>query len=303
LTLTTDDEARRRELADFLRTRRARLPLEVLGQFSAGRRRTPGLRREELAQLAGVGVTWYTWLEQARPIRVSTQVLESLARALNLTAEERAHLFELAHGGQPLSSAPDDTVPPAIQRVLDQQGNSPAYVLGQRWDLLAWNSAATRVFTDFATLPADLRNIVWYMFTDPNLRRMLVDWERQAQRQLAQFRASSARHAGDPRFGKLVEALSARSAEFRAWWPRHDVQARPEARKDLDHPHVGRLALEQTTFHFDVSPEVRLVLYTPLDEAGTAAKLARLTEGYFRSDRHNLANALEARIATPARDQ
>lgn len=276
---TTDDEARRRELADFLRTRRARLRPEALGQPAAGRRRTPGLRREELAQLAGVGVTWYTWLEQARPIRVSDQVLESLTRALGLTAEERAHLFNLARGEKPRSHATDEAIHPAIQRVLDQQGNSPAYVLGERWDLLAWNTAATRVFTDFATLPAGLRNIVWYMFADPTLRAMLVDWERQAQRQLAQFRASSARHAGAPSFSQLVQALSARSPEFRAWWPQHDVLGRPEARKDLDHSIVGRLALEQTTFHFDTNPDLRLVLYTPLAEHDTAEKLARLAVG------------------------
>ena len=273
---TTDQEARRRELADFLRTRRARLRPEAMGLANGARRRTPGLRREEIAQLAGVGVTWYTWLEQARPIRVSAQVLESLARTLGLSAEERTHLFDLAHGeGEPIIP-PDEVVNLAIRRVLDQQNPSPAYVLGRRWDLLAWNAAATRVFTNFAGLPEGFQNIVWYMFADPSLRRMLVDWERQAQRQLAQFRASSARHTGDPSFTRLVEALRAQSPEFRHWWVRHDVLGRPEARKDLNHPVVGRLALEQTTFHADTNPDLRLVLYTPLPEENTAEKLLEL---------------------------
>ncbi|HEX5416430.1 MAG TPA: helix-turn-helix transcriptional regulator [Chloroflexota bacterium] len=282
---TTDQEARRRELADFLRTRRARLRPEEVGLANGGRRRTPGLRREELAQLAGVGITWYTWLEQARPIRVSAQVLESLARTLGLSVEERTHLFDLAHGEGEVVSPPEEVVNPAIRRVLDQQEPCPAYVLGRRWDLLAWNAAATRVFADFVGLPEGFRNIVWYMFTDAGLRRMLVDWERQAQRQLAQFRASSARHAGDPAFTQFVEALRAHSPEFRQWWARHDVLGRPEARKDLDHPLVGRLALEQTTFHADTNPELRLVLYTPLAEESTTAKLLQLAHSGKEGDR------------------
>lgn len=271
-----DDAARRRELADFLRTRRARLRPEDVGLPAAGRRRTPGLRREELAQLAGVGITWYTWLEQARDIRVSPQVLESLARALGLRAEEQAHLFDLAQGASPRAAGLAETVNPALQRVLDQQEPSPAYILGRRWDLLAWNSAARRVFRDFADLPEGFRNIVWYMFTDATLRRLLIDWEHQARRQLAQFRASSARHTGDPAFTRLITALMDAAPEFRLWWPHHDVLGRPEARKDLDHPRVGRLALEQTTFHVDTNPDLRLVLYTPLPEDDTEEKLALL---------------------------
>ncbi len=272
-----DDRERRRELADFLRTRRGRLAPERVGLPRGARRRTPGLRREEVAQLADVGTTWYTWLEQERAIRVSAQVLDSIARALQLDGAERRHLFLLAD--QPLPPLPppfEERVSPALQRLLDAQGRNPAYVVGRRWDRIAWNGAARAVFDDFPTLPPRERNTVWRLFTDPTKRRFHVDWVGTAQHVLAQFRADSARHVGDPWFTELIDDLHRASPEFRAWWPRHDVWGNPDGRKELEHPCSGRLVLEHTTLQVPDAPDLKVIMYTPLPEADTAVKLAGL---------------------------
>ena len=157
------------------------------------RRRAPGLRRAEVAQLAGVSVDWYTWLEQGRPITVSTQVLESLVQALHLHTHERAHLFFLAHQQPPPERAMEpETVSPTLQRFLDHQGLSPAFVIGRRWDVVAWNEAARVVFGDYSQMTTHERNTVWRIFTSPTHRHQLVDWEGYARRVLAQFRATMA---------------------------------------------------------------------------------------------------------------
>ena len=193
------EDQRLQELGDFLRTRRARLAPEDVGLPRGNRRRAPGLRRAEVAQLAGVSVDWYTWLEQGRPITVSTQVLESLVQALHLNANEREHLFFLAHQQPPPERAMEpETVSATLQHFLDHQGLSPAFVLGRRWDVVAWNEAARVVFGDFGQMTTLERNAVWRIFTSPTHRQLLVDWEGDARRVLAQFRASCGRYPGDP---------------------------------------------------------------------------------------------------------
>lgn len=270
-----DDERRRAVLADFLRTRRARVTPADVGLPPGPRRRTPGLRREEVAQVANVSAAWYTWLEQGRDIRASRGVLESITAALRLTPDERRHLFLLAD--QPLGATPSpasETVSPAHQRVLDGLGVNPAYMTGRRSDILAWNRAATTVLGDFAALPARERNAIWRLFATVDCH-LFADWKDFAQRALAQFRADSARYVGDPWFAKLIDDLHGVSPEFRAWWPRHDVLGTPDGRKVLNHPTAGRLALEHTTFQVPDAPDLKLVVYTPL-EADTATRLARL---------------------------
>ncbi len=270
-----DDERRRAALADFLRTRRARVTPAAAGLPPGPRRRTPGLRREEVAQVASVSAAWYTWLEQGRDIRASRGVLESIAAALRLTPDERRHLFLLAD--QPLGAAlspASETVSAAHQRVLDGLGVNPAYMTGRRSDILAWNRAATAVLGDFAALPARERNTIWRLFATADCH-LFADWEDLAQRALAQFRADSARYVGDPWFAELIDDLQRVSPEFRAWWPRHDVLGMPDGRKVLNHPTAGRLALEHTTFQVPDAPDLKLVVYTPL-EADTATRLARL---------------------------
>ena len=265
------------ELAEFLRSRRARLLPADVGLPPGARRRTPGLRREEVADLAGIGTTWYTWLEQGRDIRVSADVLDNLARALRLTPDERAHLFRVAHRQPPPRAlAPWEEASPSARRLLATFGGAPAYIMGRRWDLLAWNAAATAVFGDFEALPDGERNMVRLIFTDGELRRRFVDWEGTARGVLALFRADRGRYADDPWFAEVIDDLRRVSPEFGRWWPRHDVRERAAERKEVEHPVVGRLVLEPTTLQLAGSSDLKLVVYAPLPEEDTARKLQRL---------------------------
>jgi transcriptional regulator with XRE-family HTH domain len=270
-------EARRREFGAFLRSRREKLTPASAGLPEGFRRRTPGLRREEVALLAGVGTTWYTWLEQGRDVRPSAEVLSALADALRLDPAERRHLFTLSD--RPSAEAPSrgpEDVPDALQRMLASLAGQPTYVLGRRWDVLAWNAAAVAVFGDYSLLQGDARNSVHRVFTDPAHRQLLVDWEIVAANSLAMFRADSARYAGDPDFERLISTLMQASPEFRAWWPRQDVLRPLTGHKRLRHPKGGLMTFEYTALAVMDRPDMKLVVYTPLDEDGTGDKLKRL---------------------------
>jgi transcriptional regulator with XRE-family HTH domain len=271
-----DGTRRRDELADFLRTRRNALQPEDVGLPGGGRRRTPGLRREEVAQLAGVGATWYTWLEQARDVRASRDVLEALARALQLTAAERDHLLLLGRGSRAPAAAPVEHVAPAVRRLVECLEGSPAYVLGRRWDFLAWNDAAAAVFGDPEDLPPQRRNHVWRVFADRERRAFFPDWQNSARIMLAKFRADCDRHVGDPWFEELLDALRDVSPEFRAWWKAHEVHGDGDGRKLIVHPVAGRMKFEHAVFRHAETPEHRLILYSPLPDEDTPAKVARL---------------------------
>jgi transcriptional regulator with XRE-family HTH domain len=279
-TADGNGDRRRAELADFLRTRRAALQPEDVGLPSGGRRRTPGLRREEVAQLAGVGATWYTWLEQGREVRASLDVLEALARALRLTAAERAHLILLGRGEEaPACKPPPERISPTLRRVIENLGPNPAYVLGRRWDYLAWNRAACAVFGKFDRLTPNARNHLWLTFMDPARRELFTDWERGIRLAVAKFRADSARHLGDPAFEELIGVLRSSSPEFRRLWERHEVARAGTGRKVLRHPVEGLLVFEHAVFNPADSPDQRMILYSPLPEHDTPAKLARLLGG------------------------
>jgi transcriptional regulator with XRE-family HTH domain len=275
----TNGDRRRAELADFLRTKRANLQPEHVGLPDSGRRRTPGLRREEVALLAGVGTTWYTWLEQGRDVRASLEVLEALARALQLTPAERTHVILLGRGEEaPPCKAPTETLSPTLQTLVEGIGPGPAFLLGRRWDYLAWNKPFERVF---GWEPGDeplSRNHVWLWFMDPARRTLCGDWSTNARLLVAKFRADSARNIGDPAFEELIAALESSSPEFRKLWKRHEVSGSGEGRKELTHPVVGRLAFAHAVFFHGERSEQRLVLYTPLCELDTQAKLAQLQE-------------------------
>jgi transcriptional regulator with XRE-family HTH domain len=270
-------EGRRRELAAFLRSRRERLRPADVGLPEGSRRRTPGLRREELAMIAGVGTTWYTWLEQGRDVKPSPQVMRALADALKLGEAERQHLFLLGakDGGHP-AGLPPETVGEPLRRMLDNLTHQPAQVLGRRWDVLAWNRAADMLFGGYETLDRDERNTMHRVFADPAHRRLLVDWEMVARNSLAMFRADSARYAGDPDFERLIDLLHRISPEFRAWWPQHEVLSPMSGIKRIDHPTAGRMAFEYTGLSLTSQPDIKLIVYTPLDEDGTSRKLAEL---------------------------
>jgi transcriptional regulator with XRE-family HTH domain len=268
---------RRDELADFLRQRRASLQPQEVGLPGGGRRRTPGLRREEVAQLADVGTTWYTWLEQGRDVRASMEVLEAIASALRLTPAERTHLILLGRGEQPPPRrAPAERVSPTLRRLVENLGGNPAYILGQRWDYLAWNRAASALLGDFEAVAKPERNHVWLTFMDPARRELFPDWSRSIRLLVARFRADSAHHVGDPSFEELISALRASSPEFCKLWKRHEVAGTGVGRRRVEHPIAGPMVFEHAVFNPSEAPDQRLVLYTPLPEEDTAAKLARL---------------------------
>ncbi|HEX4205590.1 MAG TPA: helix-turn-helix transcriptional regulator [Ktedonobacteraceae bacterium] len=274
----TNDIQRRQELAHFLRMRRERILPEAVGLSVGARRRTPGLRREELAQLAGIGLTWYTRLEQGKDIIVSPQVIESLARIFDLNAAERQYLFVLAREQVPADPHPfTSQMSPQLQSVLDTMGNTPAYIINLRWDIVGWNQAMGHVFSDLAVFALHERNILRSLFTNPLQRSVLHDWEKEAKATLAQFRASTDRYVREPWFKALVGELQQTSLEFREWWPRHDIQSVCSARKELDHPLVGLLVLQSSTFQVVDAPDLRMVIFTAA-EAETARKLIRLVE-------------------------
>jgi len=274
---TADPTARRREAGDFLRSRRERLTPSDVGLPNGFRGRTPGLRREEVAMLAGVGTTWYTWLEQGRDVRPSNEVLSAVAGALRLDPIERRHVFVLHDRPAPeRRPAGAERVDEPLRRMLDSLTGQPAFVLGRRWDVLAWNRAAEVVFGPYGRLEGDERNTLHLVFADPDHRRLLVDWEVVARASLAMFRADCARYAGDPDFERLVARLTRLSPEFAQWWPQREV-ARPLAgQKRIDHPTAGRMLFEYSSFGVGDPPDMKLIVFTPLEDEGTARKLDRL---------------------------
>ncbi|MCU6792702.1 helix-turn-helix transcriptional regulator [Paenibacillus sp. WQ 127069] len=265
------------ELAQFLKTRRARISPEQAGLPSGGRRRTPGLRRGEVAQLSGVSVDWYTWLEQARNIHVSTQVLDSISRALQLDSNERKHLFMLALQQLPADLTPvENIISQTLQSFLDLQGTSPAYVTDQRLNIVAWNRAASIIYGNYESMSTRERNTVWRTFISPYVRLLLQEnWETHAQHRLAQFRASYGKFAGDPWWMELIEELNRASPEFRAWWPKHDVLNGPEGKKINHHPTAGLLVFDQISFLVTDSSHLTVTINIPSND-DTLSKLSKL---------------------------
>ena len=267
MTSMADDESRR-ELADFLKKRRARLSPLDFGFTSGNRRRTPGLRREEVAALAGVGLTWYTGLEQGKDIRVSTSFLEDLARALKFTAAERAHLFALAqHRLPPLpgrTSRSDATE--RLQSILDAIG-SPAYARNSRFDVIAWNKANTRMFGDFASIAPSERNVLWLMFVRSYHRRTMPSWEADARSLVAKFRMNFGQAADAKEFSSLIAELIRISPDFRHIWAEHDVCDLGEGVTRFSSPRHGELRFQHYILMPEFLPDLRIVAYIPENHA------------------------------------
>lgn len=261
MSLPNLDDARR-ELAHFLASRRARLAPSDVGLADGRRRRVPGLRREEVAVLAGVSETWYARLEQGVPINASPQVLDAVARALRLDDHERDYLFTLAGVAHERSSRVPAAVPIALRQLLDALEFAPAVVYGPRWDILAWNRAYVAVFGDPATQSELKRNVLHQIFLDPSRRALFPDWELLARRIVEQFRVSAGRYSGDPSFAALIAHVSERSAEFRALWATHDVWQQTEGEKRVDHPRAGALRFDHASLAMPDAPDVLLVTYT-----------------------------------------
>ncbi|WP_044559247.1 helix-turn-helix transcriptional regulator [Azospirillum sp. B4] len=257
------DSSKRRELGEFVRAHRERLAPAALGLAPGPRRRTPGLRREELAQLGGVSVTWYTWIEQGRDVSISPAALARLARALRLSGAERAYLFDLAgkrdpNGGPDGGDAPVTAALDALVRDIPH----PAYLLDRQWNALAWNAAAARLFTGWLD-PGGDRNQLRYLFLSPAAQALIPDWAERSRRVVAEFRVDYSHHLGDPGMRSLVADLTGRSPPFADLWHAHTVTSRAGGERAFHHPTDGPLTFEQLTFTLAGQPDVKLVTLVP----------------------------------------
>ncbi|MEU8029440.1 helix-turn-helix transcriptional regulator [Streptomyces sp. NPDC049099] len=271
---TRGSEIRRHELAAFLRSRRERIAPEQVGLPRGARRRTPGLRREEVAHLSAVGVTWYTWLEQARDIQVSVQVLDALARTLMLDASERAHLFQLAGATDPTPAASCPSVTPALREMLRQLEPVPACIQNSRYDILAYNRTYGRLLCDLDALPAQDRNCMLLVHANKEWQESVVHLEETRRLMAARLRASMAGHLGEPAWKLLLKRLE-EFPEFRENWERYEVVGSRHKTKVFRNSHVGRLRLAHTDLWLGPEQGARMVTYTPADEE-TRERLERL---------------------------
>ncbi|MDB5620493.1 helix-turn-helix transcriptional regulator [Tardiphaga sp.] len=265
-------------LGAYLKNRRTKLDPTSFG-VGGGRRRTLGLRREEVAQRANISTTWYTWLEQGRGGRASADVLDRIARALTLTDIEREHLFLLGLGRPPaVHYRGSDAITPRLQRLLDVLSYSPAIVRTPTWDVVAWNRAAAAVFTDYGTLPPDQRNILRMIFCDPNSRTKQSDWQSVARFVVSSFRIDAARAGADAEVTRLVEELSEASPDFAMMWRDNNVQTHGDGVKQLRHPLLGPITLEYSAFAVDGRPDLSLIVYNPATAADRSL-IESLVEG------------------------
>lgn len=250
---------RRRALGDFLRSVRARITPESVGLPSGTRRRTPGLRREEVAQLCGISVTWYTWIEQGRDVSVSASVWSRLATIFHLSRAERHYLFELAESADPEHAREDDEALPQGLADCVYSIIAPAYILDRHWNVLARNEPLLRLFggwPDSSPQP----NLLRYIFLDPSARQLVVDWESRARRVVAEFRADAAPYAEEPGLRVLIEELSEASPVFLHWWTRQTVVEREGGSRQFRHPDLGVVQYQQITFRLAIRPDCKLVM-------------------------------------------
>ena len=257
-----------KELGEFLQAARSRQAPEAFGFPTGSRRRTQGLRREEVAQMAGISPTWYTWIEQGRSVNVSADALERLAQALRLTRSERAYIFELAGRRDPAGAAPEegDAAAELLTAIVGDIG-IPAYILGRTWDMLAWNKPAAALFAGWLEKRANPheppRNLLRYVFLDPQARKFIVDWESRARRIAAEFRADCRTRLDEPALVRLIDELKTGSPEFARYWKQHNVLERQGGRRDFNHPKRGLVAYQQLTLHPMDQEHIKLVLLKP----------------------------------------
>lgn len=262
-------------LGEFLRARREAVPRAEVGMPPVPRMRTSGLRREEVAVLSGVSVTWYTWLEQGRDINPSKQVLDAVAGALRLSPAERDYV--LALGGYVSNpTASGGPTPPHIQRFLDALAGYPAFAIGPAWTIAAWNAAYAALYPHIADTDADDRNLLWLVFMDPAIRELLPDWETDSRRFLAEFRAEAGSRVGEPSYTQLIERLRDGSEHFRTEWQASSVERFASRERRFFHPAVGELLLEHHQLTPADAPEIQIVAYLPVPGSGAAERLAEL---------------------------
>jgi transcriptional regulator with XRE-family HTH domain len=265
-------------LGQLLRSRRERLAPADVGLPAGSRRRTAGLRREEVALLANVSTTYYTFLEQGRQVRPSAQVLDALAAALQMSAAERRYLLVLAHGGDDaarggvaVTAPPPEQIDQSVADLVQRLDPFPTLVKGRRWDVLAANAAARELFTDWEALPVRERNLVRWMFTTDRAREVYLEWEQEARAMLGRFRLAAARYRDDPDFTALISELQRDSQHVRDWWPRHDVIAVGSGSKKLRHPRLGPVSYSHVVLQVADDPDQTLVTYSPAAGRGSGS--------------------------------
>jgi transcriptional regulator with XRE-family HTH domain len=260
-------DQRRKELGEFLQVLRSRYAPEAFGFPAGNRRRTQGLRREEVAQLAGISPTWYTWIEQGRAVKVSAEALGRLAQTLRLTRSERAYLFEMAGRHDPQTAAPEDDAASELLTGLLGNIDVPAYIMGRTWDMLAWNPAAAALFTGWLDLPTQDAepppNMLRFVFLRPETREFLLDWEVRARRIAAEFRADCRTRLEEPALQHLIDELKQSSSEFAQYWKGHDVLERQGGQRAFKHPRLGLITYQQVTFRPVEQEQLKLVLLKP----------------------------------------
>ncbi|MBB4683658.1 helix-turn-helix transcriptional regulator [Amycolatopsis jiangsuensis] len=267
--MAIDNPERRRELAAFLRARRTAIDPAAAGFPVTGRRRTAGLRREEVAALAEISTTLYTWLEQARPVPVSAAALTRVAAALACTDEETQLVLTLLSGRGPAAPAHDgaEGAPEGLVRLVAHHDPAPAWLIGPRWEGFGQNESARLLFGDWTRLDVADRGLLTLMFTDPFIRTLFRDWRTQARRLLAEFRLSTALHSGDPVLSAMVDRVGQASPEFRQWWQEYPAQTRGEGTTTLDHPELGPLVLQYVPMRTQDGTGIRATFLVPADEA------------------------------------
>lgn len=274
-----DREARLQALSVFLKAKRVKIQPESVGLAPGGRRRTPGLRREEVAQLAGVSTTWYTWLEQGRDIRMSAQVLDCIASALRLTVDERKYLHALAlESGLGTALQQQEERPeisPPLRKIMDELRYCPTVITDRRFNIVGWNEAASYVFLDFEQIPFDRRNMIRLLFTRNELRRLAVNWEHFIRGYLAIFRAYYGLYVEDPWYGRFVEEMKEVHPDFASLWEQSEVKSAPEVLIEFRHAKAGKMLFHLTSLQVQGSADLRCSVYTPAPDSSTENKLRR----------------------------
>lgn len=262
-------------LAQFLRSRREQLQPEQVGIVDNRRRRAKGLKREEVSVLAGISLTWYTWIEQARDVNFSEDVLSGISDALQLQPHERQYIYQLCGIVSETESFPHNRINPILIRLIDSQNPFPAYVMGHYWQLLYWNQSAEALF-NFDSLQDTERNILWYTFAKEESRSFVINWEERAKQLVNEFRADCSQYLADPLLDDFLKRLQMESPDFRKYWAEHQVKARDGGRRDFQHSLGGHLIFEQMTLRVTHASDIKIVIHLPLEETDTLEKLKNL---------------------------
>lgn len=276
-----DRETRLQALSVFLKAKRAKILPESIGLSPGIRRRTPGLRREEVAHLAGVSTTWYTWLEQGRDIRMSTSVLDCIAAALQLTIDERKYLYALAlesGSGATLSKEEQPEISPSLKKIMNELRYCPTIITDRRYDIVGWNEAASHVFLDFEQIPFEQRNMIRLLFTRKELQRLAVNWEHFTRGYLAIFRAYYGQYMEDEWYDRFLEEMKLVHPDFDHLWQQSEVKSAPEVLIEFRHAKAGKMLFNLTSLQVQGTTDLRCSIYTPVPDSPTENKLKKLME-------------------------